>query len=226
MLPGGSIGRERSIEREKRGAGLMTAGAGGHDGLPEYIDFRIRTAVGGMLALVVLFVPTLLTWFSDNPHAGSAPASGLIDHWNLWAVMSSSQGGGASLRPDGLPAGFSIGGLESGLAQLVLAGLAVTLVMVLLTAARGRWGMALATAIGAAVTFGLEMVLRFAGNGDHQGQSGPHSYNTGVGLALAQWAAVAVVAWALYVLTVARRDWRQLPGGRPEALVTSGRRQA
>ena len=189
-----------------------------------YVEFRIQTAIGGTLALIVLFVPTLLTWFSDNPRAGSAPGSGLIDHWNLWAVMSRSQGGGSARLPDGLPAGFPIGGLESELAFLVVAGLVVTLLAVLLTAAWARWGVALAAAIAAAVTFGAEMALRFAGNGEHLGNPGPHSYNTGVGLALAQWTAVAVVLWALYVMSLARRDWWRLPADRLAAAVAASRR--
>jgi hypothetical protein len=201
----------------------MAASTDGHEGLLAYIDFRIQTAIGGTLALIVLSVPTLLTWFSDNPRAGSAPASGLVDHWNLWAVLSRSQGGG-SARVGGLPAGFQIGNLESELAFPVVVGLVVTLLAVLVTAARAHLGVALTAAIAGVVTFALEMVLRFAGNGDHHGNPGPHSYNTGVGLALAQWTTAAVVVWALYVMTAARRDWRRLPADRLAAALASARR--
>jgi hypothetical protein len=174
-----------------------------------YIDFRIRTAVGCVLAVALLFAPTLGTWFSDNPSAGSAPASGLIDHWNFWLVISGGQGGGSARLPDGDPAGFTIGGLEKGLGWLVLFALVFSALALLQTAAKGRWGAALAAAIGSGAGFALEMVLRYAGDADHRGNPGPHSYDTGAGLALAQWVALVVVIWALYVMATARRDWRR-----------------
>lgn len=53
------------------------------------------------------------------------------------------------------------------------------------TAANGRWRGALAAAIGSGAAFAAEMALRVAGNADHQGNPGPHSYDTGGGMALA-----------------------------------------
>lgn len=192
----------------------MTAGATAQNvqaqtDLVRYIDFRLRTAVGCVLAVIVLFAPTLGTWFSDDPRAGSAPASGLIDHWNLWLVIGGGQGGGSARLPDGDPAGLIIGGLERNLGLLVLLAVAFCALSLVWTAARGRWRPALAAAIGGGLAFALEMVLRFAGDADRQGNPGPHSYDTGAGLALAQWVTVAVVIWALYVMTSARRDWRR-----------------
>lgn len=188
-----------------------------------YIDFRIRTAIGCVLAVILLFIPTVGTWFSDNPSAGSAPASGLIDHWNFWLVISGGQGGGPARLPDGDPAGFVIGGLEKGLGWLVLFALVFSTLALLQTAAKGRWGAALAAAIGSGAGFALEMVLRFAGDADHRGNPGAHSYTTGAGLALAQWVAVVVVIWALYVMTTARRDWRRLSDDNLEALAQIAR---
>jgi multisubunit Na+/H+ antiporter MnhB subunit len=176
--------------------------------LLRYVNFRIRVAVGCVFAVILLFAPTLGTWFSDHRGAGSSPASGLIDHWNFWLVMSGGLGGGPARLPDGDPAGFAIGGLEQGLAWLVLVVLAFSVLALLRTAATGGWGAALAAAIGVTVAFAVEMVLRFAGDADHRGNSGPHSYDTGAGMALAQWLAVAVVIWALYVMQTARSEFR------------------
>jgi hypothetical protein len=80
--------------------------AGDHWGLQKYFEFRLRTAAGAAVALIALVVPTLLTWFSDNPGAGSVPAGGLIDRWSFWAVAGHTQGGGMARVPGGLPAGF------------------------------------------------------------------------------------------------------------------------
>lgn len=98
--------------------------------------------------------------------------------------------------PDGEPAGsFKIGGLETGLGWLVLIVVAFTVVSRLRLAAKGTSGVALGAGLGSAGAFVLEMLLRFAGDADRRGNPGPHSYFTGGGLALAQWGAIAVVAW-------------------------------
>lgn len=178
--------------------------------LVRYLDFRIRTAVGCVLAVVMLFLATLGTWFSDNAGAGSAPSTGLIDHWNFWLIISGGQGGGSARLPSGNPAGLSIGGTEHDLGTLVLFVLVLTALALLWTAANGRWRGALAAAIGSGAAFAGEMVLRFAGDADHQGNTGPHSYDSGGGMALAQWVAVAVLIWALYVMITARREWQRL----------------
>lgn len=171
-----------------------------------HIGFRIRTAVGGMIFLVVLILSTLGPWFSDNPGAGSAPASGLINHWNLWLMVSGGQGGGDARLPDGAPAGVKIGGAESGLALLVVLALAFTTVMLVWTAMDGRARLALMTSIGAIATLVVEFVLRFVGDADNRGDQGwPHSYDPGGSFALAQWAAAAVAVWALAVMITARR---------------------
>jgi hypothetical protein len=88
--------------------------------LVRYVDFRIRAAVGCVVAVVLLFVSTLGSWFSDNATAGSAPSTGLIDHWNFWLIISGGQGGGSARLPSGNPAGLSIGGREHDWGTLVL----------------------------------------------------------------------------------------------------------
>lgn len=174
--------------------------------LLSYLGFRIRTAVGGLICLIVLFLPTLATWFSDHPGAGSAPADNLIDHWSFWLMLSEGLGGGDARLPDGDPAGGAIGGGERDLAWLVFLVLALTAVMLVRTAMDGRWPFALTTSIGAAVTLVAEFVLRFYGGSDDQGNPGwPHSYDVGAGLTLAQIAALAVTIWAASVMVIARR---------------------
>jgi hypothetical protein len=170
-----------------------------HDRLLAEVTFRIRTAVGSTLLVVALLAAMTAAWFSDNPGAGSAPASGVIDHWNFWTVVSGSKGAGN---------GFAIGGRESGLAGWLAVVLALTIVALVLTATECRWRLALAAAVTGAVSLVLEFLLRTSANGDHQGNSGPHSYDTAAGLALAQWVTVAIIVWALYVITAALRESR------------------
>lgn len=171
-----------------------------------HVGFRVRTAVGGTLGVVALLAATFPTWFSDHRGAGNAPASGLIDHWNLWLIASQSQGGGGARTPDGHPAGFAIGTTEVELGELAAAVLLATVVLLAITAAEGRWGFALTTAIAAIATVAAETILRVVGDGDHQGEPGPHAYDAGTGLTLSQLIAVAVALWALYVMVVARQN--------------------
>jgi len=183
------------------------------DVLARYIRFRIWSALGCIAAVIVLIAPAFGTWFSDNPAAASGilKETGAIDHWNLWAVTFGWSGCGncgLTSKVAGPPVGI-IGDLERGLGLLVILALAFTVVCLLWTAAKGVWGTALAAAIGSAGVFALTMWLRFKGDADHQGNLGPHSYNTGEGMAVMQWAAVAGLLWACYVMTVAHRHWRR-----------------
>jgi hypothetical protein len=45
----------------------MVLNASERDVLVRYIGFRVLTATGCIVAVAVLFLPTLATWFSDNP---------------------------------------------------------------------------------------------------------------------------------------------------------------
>ena len=171
----------------------------GHDPLLNQVTFRIRVAVGSTLLAAALFATTLPAWFSDNPGAGSAPSSGLIEHWNFWAAATGAKGAGNW---------FPIGASETALAEWLGALLALTLVALVLTATECRWRLALTTAAAGAASFVVEIVLRVTADSDHQGNPGPHSYNPAGGLALAQWVTAAIVAWALWVMASAIRDSR------------------
>jgi hypothetical protein len=204
---------ERGIDERPAGAsaGHARTCAYDHWGLREYFEFRLRVALGAALALIALVVPTLLTWFSDNPGAGSAPASGLIDRWSFWEVAGHTQGGGMARLQGGFPSGFLIGGGETALAWLVMIPLLVMVIAVVLTVTRGGWVAPLVTAISGTVALAAIIALRVVAGSDHQGNPGPHSYNTGPGITLALWMTALAIVWALCVMTTVRRDWDPPP---------------
>jgi hypothetical protein len=198
------------------GSSAGNAGAGDHRYLLEYFEFRLRTTAAAIGALIALAAPTFLSWWSDNPQAGSAPAGGLIDRWTFWAVLAHTQGSGGAVHSDGQSAGFLIGTAEASFAWLVAIPLAVTLIAVVVIVIRGGWVPPLVTAISGGAAFAFILAERVMGGSDHQGYPRwPHSYNTGPGITLALWMVALVVVWALCVMNVARRDWRTPPGGRP-----------
>lgn len=183
------------------------------DVLARYIRFRVWTAVSCSVAVLVLFAPTLGTWFSGGPAAAGEPAE-VTDIWSFWEVIFPVPGCGdcgVTSKVAGPPLGY-IGGLERGLGWLVFLAFAFTVVCLLLTAAYGRWVTALAAAIGSAGVFATTMLLVPAGR-DQQG-----SYNPGAAIFFELLAAVAVLLWACYVMSVARRYWRRDRDGELEAL--------
>jgi hypothetical protein len=200
-------------------AALAVLSMSERDVLARYIRFRVWTAVSCTVAVLVLFAPTLGTWFSGNPAAASAPAE-VTDIWSFWEVIFKVPGCGdcgMTSKVAGPPIGY-IGGLERGLGWLVFLAFAFTVVCLLLTAAYGTWGTALAAAIGSAGVFGATMLLGTAGGADRQGYSGPPAYSAGAAILFELIAAVAVLLWACYVMAVARRYWRRDPDGELEAL--------
>ena len=61
--------------------------------LARYIRFRVWTAISCTVAVLVLFAPTLGTWFSGGPAAGSTPAE-VTDIWSFWEVVFYAPGCG------------------------------------------------------------------------------------------------------------------------------------
>jgi hypothetical protein len=198
---------------------LVVVGVTERDVLARYIRFRVWTAVSCTVAVLVLFAPTLGTWFSGGPAAGGSPAE-VTGIWSFWEVIFYVPGCGdcgVTSKVAGPPIGY-IGGLERGLGWLVFVAFAFTVVCLLLTAAYGGWVTALAAAIGSAGVFAATMLLAFAGRADQQGYSGPASYNPGAAILFELLAAVAVLLWACYVMSVARRYWRRDRDGELEAV--------
>lgn len=178
----------------------------------DFLRFRIATAVGAVLALLGLFLPTFLTWFSGNPAVYDPPAT-LVSRWNLWSILTNGDGavgftGGLSSGPTIATAGPSFASAETGFATAVVLCLLVTVLALVVTAVRASWVAALVVAIGATATFAFEAVLRANGDGESVTPRDPASFFAGNGMALAQWAAAVVAVWAVYVCVVARRDWQ------------------
>jgi hypothetical protein len=185
----------------------------------DFVRFRVATAVGAVLAVVALVLPTLWTWFSENPALFDPPAT-LVSRWSLWSIIGDSGGDVGFAGSDALAPGASInvtvgpqlGGHETDFGFVVLVCLALTLVALVVTAVRAFWTDALAAAILATATFAFEAVLRAVGDGERSDPHGPALLFSGHGLAAAQWAAAVVVIWAVGVAVVARRDWRVRDG--------------
>lgn len=185
----------------------------------DFVRFRIATAVGAVLAVLALLLPTWWTWFSVNPALPDPPAA-LVNHWNLWSVVAngsgdvgfSQYGGLGPTAPLSVTPPLEFGMSETNLGFAVLLCVILTLIALVVTAVRASWTGALAVAICATAAFTFEAILRAVGDGEHSGSNGPALYISGNGMAAAQWIAAAVVIWAAYVAVVARRDWRVRDG--------------
>jgi hypothetical protein len=161
-----------------------------------YVQHRVRVAVWGVAIAIALLASTTLTWVrhrDDDPHLEVGQTLG---HWSLWDLAGSTASGGESP-----------GDTEQAWGWWVAALVVVTLVLLVVAAAEGRMVWAVTTGAAAILTFGLEIGLRVATQGDRYGEFGEHAkiYTTKSGLTMAMWATAAL---ALGALAAASGGWK------------------
>lgn len=151
-----------------------------------YVRHRVRIAVWGVAVAFALLASTTGTWVRDRADFHEN-LGGPLGQWSLWGLAGSTPSGHESP-----------GNTEHKWGWWVASLVVVTLVLLIVTAAEGNVVLAVATGAAAILTFGLEIGLRIATQGDLYRHFGEHAkmYTTKSGLTLATWATAALAVWA------------------------------